>query len=58
MSSINYDMLYSVTCQIANFDGIIGDMKEREEDWTNWATCMNPQEDPMPEPWEEQLTDF
>jgi dynein heavy chain len=33
-------------------------MKERAEDWVNWATCMNPQTDPLPDPWEEQLTDF
>ena len=33
-------------------------MKEREDEWTQWATCANPQEEPLPEPWEETLTDF
>ena len=58
MNEINYNVLYSAVCQISAFDGIIQDMKDNEEPWTEWATCATPQEDPLPAPWEESLTDF
>lgn len=33
-------------------------MKEDEDTWRKWATCMEPHEDKLPGAWEESLTDF
>jgi len=51
MSENAYTILYSAYCQIPNLDGIIVDMKEREEDWSTWATSADPQDELLPEPW-------
>ena len=33
-------------------------MKENQEVWKEWATCLNPEDTNMPGDWEETLTDF
>jgi len=33
-------------------------MRDCEEEWTTWATTQNPQDEKLPNDWEETLTDF
>ena len=42
MSELNFNMLYSAVCQIEAFNGIIDDMSDNSEAWSNWATCPTP----------------
>jgi len=55
---LNYEILYSAECLIDNFEGIIADIKENHEVWHNWATCLDPQDSPLPGEWNEKITEF
>jgi dynein heavy chain len=58
MSDAAYEVLYSACCLIPAFDGVIQDMKDSPDAWTEWGQCAAPDETPMPNGWEETLTDF
>ncbi len=58
MNELNYNTLYSAVCQIEAYSGIIEDMSDNQEAWTNWATCPTPQDEILPGEWEKTLTDF
>ena len=51
-------MIYCASVMIPAFEGIIEDFKESEAEWEEWATCENPENDPLPGVWEAKLTDF
>jgi len=42
ITDLNYEILYSAECLIDSFQGIIEDIKTNQEDWYNWATCLDP----------------
>ena len=58
ITELNFEMLYSAECLIEPFQGIIADIKENQEGWHNWATCLDPQDTRLPGDWEDTLTDF
>ena len=58
INDLNFDILYSASCQLSSFDGLITEMKEDAANWQKWATCADPQDTKMPGDWEETITDF
>ena len=58
ISDLNYDILYSAESLIEPFHGIVADIKENQEAWYEWATCLDPQDTKLPGDWEDVLTDF
>ena len=42
ITDLNFDLLWSAECNLEPFSGIVEDIRENQEDWYNWATCLDP----------------
>jgi dynein heavy chain len=42
ISDLNFELLYSAECVLETFSGMIEDIRENQEGWYNWATCLDP----------------